>query len=173
MSAGDVWAGKSPSYGQTDNPGYGVLHVMPLHLANTHDCCCQAALDKQNVLPCCSGSWGKLGAGPKGQIPAEHRQIRAFLRGQEVATAAQATQSGSWQGRSSFFFCDTGFFFPLEFTKRVTASTINKSWTMSSSSLFLLHGLKPAYTEATEGITLEVHGFVIRTSLSISHIIVL
>lgn len=48
---------------------------------------------------------------------------------------------------------------------------VNKNWIMSSSSSFLLHGSKLAHTEATEGMTLEVHGFVTRTSLSISHII--
>lgn len=122
MSTGDVWAGKSPSCGQTDYPGYGVLHVMPPHLANTHDCCCQTALDKENVLTCCSGSWGKLGVGLKGQMPAEHRQVWAFLRSQEVGTVAQAAQSGSWQDRkkpmsSSCFFCDTRFFFPRVYQK--------------------------------------------------------
>lgn len=66
MLAGDTWAGKSPSCRQLYNPGYGVLHVMPSHLTNTHDCCCQAALDKENVLMHCSGSWGNLNVGFKG-----------------------------------------------------------------------------------------------------------
>lgn len=34
---------------------YRVLHVMPPHLTNTHGCCYQAALDKKNMLTCCSG----------------------------------------------------------------------------------------------------------------------
>lgn len=47
---GDMGAGNSSGCGQFSNPGYGVLHVMPPHLTNTHDCCCQAALDKENAL---------------------------------------------------------------------------------------------------------------------------
>lgn len=45
----------------------------------------------------------------------------------------------------------------------------NKNWVMSSSSLFL--SSKLAHSKAAEEITSEVHGFVIRTSLSISHAI--
>lgn len=50
MLAGDTGTGDSSSCGHLSSPGYGVLHVMPPHLTNTHDCCCQAALDKENVL---------------------------------------------------------------------------------------------------------------------------
>lgn len=35
---------------------YRVLHVMPPHLTNTHDCCYQAALDKEKMLTRCTGS---------------------------------------------------------------------------------------------------------------------
>lgn len=48
--AGDTGTGNSSSCGHLSNAGHGVLHVMPFHLTNTHDCCCQAAVDKENVL---------------------------------------------------------------------------------------------------------------------------
>lgn len=50
MLAGDMGAGSSSSCGQLYNPGYEVLYVTPPHLTNTHNCCCQDALDKEIVL---------------------------------------------------------------------------------------------------------------------------